>query len=209
MVDSRSDCGLRGRPERSEVHGSKLGRLRRARVRDPHELDEGLRGSDRVNERLRAERVAGDRRRPGRELPLRPRPDESPDRVAPAQELGGRCSRSRRQRRPPSFPALRRAYRRAGAFLERLLIDGPHKIANRIAPGLILAALIVDAALLMQVPTSFRILGYPELAILFFLAAALGGSGSSSESSRATARRRRGGSGNGEEVLSSRFSAEH
>jgi predicted unusual protein kinase regulating ubiquinone biosynthesis (AarF/ABC1/UbiB family) len=58
---------------------------------------------------------------------------------------------------------------------ERLLIDGLHKIANRIALGLILAALIVGAALLMQVPTTFRILGYPGLAILFFLAAAFGG----------------------------------
>ena len=58
---------------------------------------------------------------------------------------------------------------------ERLLIDGLHKIANRIALGLILAALIVGAALLMQVPTTFRILGYPGLAILFFLAAACGG----------------------------------
>jgi ubiquinone biosynthesis protein len=58
---------------------------------------------------------------------------------------------------------------------ERLLIDGLHKIANRIALGLVLAALIVGAALLMQVPTSFRILGYPGLAILFFLAAAFGG----------------------------------
>jgi predicted unusual protein kinase regulating ubiquinone biosynthesis (AarF/ABC1/UbiB family) len=58
---------------------------------------------------------------------------------------------------------------------ERMLIDGLHKIANRIALGLILAALIVGAALLMQVPTPFRILGYPGLAILFFLAAALGG----------------------------------
>ena len=56
-----------------------------------------------------------------------------------------------------------------------LLIDGLHKIANRIALGLILAALIVGAALLMQVPTTFRILGYPGLAILFFLAAAFGG----------------------------------
>jgi hypothetical protein len=54
-------------------------------------------------------------------------------------------------------------------------IDGLHEIANRIALGLIVAALIVGAALLMQVPTSFRILGYPGLAILFFLAAALGG----------------------------------
>ena len=61
------------------------------------------------------------------------------------------------------------------AIDETLLIDGLHKIANRIALGLILAALIVGAALLMQVPTIFRILGYPGLAILFFLAAAAGG----------------------------------
>jgi hypothetical protein len=61
------------------------------------------------------------------------------------------------------------------AIDETLLIDGLHKIANRIALGLILAALIVGAALLMQVPTTFGILGYPGLAILFFLAAALGG----------------------------------
>jgi ubiquinone biosynthesis protein len=58
---------------------------------------------------------------------------------------------------------------------ERLLIAGLHKIANRISLGLILAALIVGAALLMQVPTRFRILGYPGLAILLFLAAAIGG----------------------------------
>ena len=58
---------------------------------------------------------------------------------------------------------------------ERLLIDGLHKIANRISLGLVLAALIVGAALLMQVPTQFRILGYPGLAILLFFAAAFGG----------------------------------
>ncbi|MGH9442053.1 MAG: ABC1 kinase family protein [Thermoanaerobaculia bacterium] len=58
---------------------------------------------------------------------------------------------------------------------EELLIQGLHKIANRIALGLILAALIVGAALLMQVPTPFRILGYPGLAMLFFLGAAAGG----------------------------------
>jgi predicted unusual protein kinase regulating ubiquinone biosynthesis (AarF/ABC1/UbiB family) len=58
---------------------------------------------------------------------------------------------------------------------ERLLIDGLHKIANRISLGLVLAALIVGAALLMQVPTQFRILGYPGLAILLFLTAAFGG----------------------------------
>ena len=61
------------------------------------------------------------------------------------------------------------------AIDEELLIDGLHKIANRIALGLILAALIVGAAVLMQVPTRFQLLGYPGLAILLFLAAALGG----------------------------------
>lgn len=38
-----------------------------------------------------------------------------------------------------------------------------------------LAALIVGMALLMDVPTSFRLFGYPGLAILLFLAAAAGG----------------------------------
>jgi ubiquinone biosynthesis protein len=56
-----------------------------------------------------------------------------------------------------------------------LLLQGFQKVANRIASGLILAALIVGAALLMQVDTSFRILGYPGLAILCFIAAATGG----------------------------------
>jgi predicted unusual protein kinase regulating ubiquinone biosynthesis (AarF/ABC1/UbiB family) len=55
------------------------------------------------------------------------------------------------------------------------IIDGLQKVANRIALGLILAALILGAALLMQVPTSFSILGYPGLAILLFLGAAAGG----------------------------------
>ena len=61
------------------------------------------------------------------------------------------------------------------AIDERLLIEGLHKIANRIALGLILASLIVGAALLMHVPTRFQILGYPGLAMLFFLGAAAGG----------------------------------
>ena len=41
--------------------------------------------------------------------------------------------------------------------------------------GLVLAALIIGAAMLMEVETSFRILGYPGLAILCFLGAAVGG----------------------------------
>jgi hypothetical protein len=40
--------------------------------------------------------------------------------------------------------------------------------------GLILAALIVGAAMLMRVETNFRILGYPGLAILCFVGAAAG-----------------------------------
>jgi ubiquinone biosynthesis protein len=61
------------------------------------------------------------------------------------------------------------------AIDESVLIEGLQKIANRIAVGLVLAALIMGAALLMQVPTNFRIFGYPGLAMLFFLAAAAGG----------------------------------
>ncbi len=61
------------------------------------------------------------------------------------------------------------------AIDEKMLITGIQKIANRITMGLILAALIVGAALLMQVETDYTILGYPILAILFFLGAAIGG----------------------------------
>jgi len=58
---------------------------------------------------------------------------------------------------------------------ETLLLGGLQKIANRITLGLVLAALIVGAALLMHVPTSFRIAGYPGFAILCFVGAASGG----------------------------------
>lgn len=56
-----------------------------------------------------------------------------------------------------------------------LMLEGLQKVANRIASGLVLASLIVGAALLMRVETSFRVLGYPGIAILCFLAAAGGG----------------------------------
>jgi len=61
------------------------------------------------------------------------------------------------------------------AIDEKTLVVGFQKVANRITVGLIIAALIVGAAMLMQVETSFRIWGYPGLAILLFLAAAAGG----------------------------------
>lgn len=55
------------------------------------------------------------------------------------------------------------------------LMEGMQKIANRITLGVVLAALIIGAAMLMRVETTFTILGYPALAMLFFLAAAAGG----------------------------------
>ena len=56
-----------------------------------------------------------------------------------------------------------------------LLMAAFHKIANRITSGLVLAALIVGASLLMQVQTKFTILGYPGFAMICFIAAAAGG----------------------------------
>jgi ubiquinone biosynthesis protein len=52
-----------------------------------------------------------------------------------------------------------------------LLMRGFQKIANRITLGLIIAALIIGAALLMRVETSFRVFGYPGFAMLCFLGA--------------------------------------
>ena len=58
---------------------------------------------------------------------------------------------------------------------EGSIIDGLQKVANRITLGLLLAALIVGAAMLMRVETTFRLFGYPGFAMLFFLVAAAGG----------------------------------
>jgi ABC-type polysaccharide/polyol phosphate export permease len=54
-------------------------------------------------------------------------------------------------------------------------MEGLQKIANRVTTGLILAAMIVGASLMMRIETSWKILGYPGLAILCFLFAAAGG----------------------------------
>jgi ubiquinone biosynthesis protein len=61
------------------------------------------------------------------------------------------------------------------AIDETRLMTGFQKVANRITMGLVLAALIVGAAMLVRVETSFRILGYPGLAFILFLVAAGGG----------------------------------
>jgi predicted unusual protein kinase regulating ubiquinone biosynthesis (AarF/ABC1/UbiB family) len=61
------------------------------------------------------------------------------------------------------------------AIDEKIIIEGLQKVANRITLGLVVAALIVGAAMLMRVETSFRIFGYPGLAMIFFLLAAAAG----------------------------------
>ena len=52
------------------------------------------------------------------------------------------------------------------------LLESLQKIANRIAAGLITAALIVGAALMMRIDTGPRLFGYPAIALLLFLVGA-------------------------------------
>jgi predicted unusual protein kinase regulating ubiquinone biosynthesis (AarF/ABC1/UbiB family) len=61
------------------------------------------------------------------------------------------------------------------AIDEKIVLEGLQKVANRITLGLVVAALIVGAAMLMRVETSFRIFGYPGLAMILFLLAAAAG----------------------------------
>ncbi len=61
------------------------------------------------------------------------------------------------------------------AFDEVYMMEGLQKIANRITLGLVMAALIVGAAMLMQVETNFTLLGYPGLAMILFIGAVIGG----------------------------------
>jgi ubiquinone biosynthesis protein len=60
------------------------------------------------------------------------------------------------------------------AIDENKLLSGFQKIANRITMGLLMAALIVGAAMLIRIPTSFQLFGYPGIAIIFFSIAAIG-----------------------------------
>src|ERR1017187_4665669 len=57
----------------------------------------------------------------------------------------------------------------------RHLLNGFEKIANRVTTGIILAALIVGSALMMRIESSFRIFGYPGIAMICFLIAIGGG----------------------------------
>ncbi len=60
---------------------------------------------------------------------------------------------------------------------ELRLIEGIQKVANRITMGILLASLVMGAAILARIPTSFKILGYPGLAIMLFMLAAAGSIG--------------------------------
>jgi len=57
---------------------------------------------------------------------------------------------------------------------EKRLMEGFQKVANRITLGLVLAGMIVAAALMMRVQTSFKIMDYPGFAIVLFLLATAG-----------------------------------
>jgi predicted unusual protein kinase regulating ubiquinone biosynthesis (AarF/ABC1/UbiB family) len=54
-------------------------------------------------------------------------------------------------------------------------LGGIHKIANRITVGVVIAALLVSSSMMMRVPTSFTIFGYPGLAVLGYLLASAAG----------------------------------
>ena len=57
---------------------------------------------------------------------------------------------------------------------EHKFIQGLQKVANRITTGLILAAFIIGSSMLARVETSFRIFGYPGVAMLLFSVAIVG-----------------------------------
>ncbi len=56
---------------------------------------------------------------------------------------------------------------------EKEFIKAFQKVANRITVGLIIAALILGAALIMRIPTQWTMWGYPGFAVLLFLLAAI------------------------------------
>lgn len=58
---------------------------------------------------------------------------------------------------------------------EEYFIGALKEAANRLTLGLVFAALIIGAALLMDVETDFRVFGYPGIAMVFFILAAVGG----------------------------------
>jgi ubiquinone biosynthesis protein len=64
---------------------------------------------------------------------------------------------------------------RVDAIDEAELMRAIQKVANRVTTGLVVAALIVGAAMIMRVETETELFGYPALAIVLFLVAFLTG----------------------------------
>ncbi|WP_333909479.1 AarF/UbiB family protein [Pseudoxanthomonas sp. JBR18] len=66
---------------------------------------------------------------------------------------------------------------RISGLEESHLMESLQKIANRVAAGVVTAALILASALMMRIPTATTLFGYPAVAlILFFIGAILGAS---------------------------------
>ncbi len=56
----------------------------------------------------------------------------------------------------------------------KMVVEGIEKVANRITNAILLASLIIGAALLMRIDTSWHLFGYPAFAMLCFLGAGAG-----------------------------------
>ena len=56
---------------------------------------------------------------------------------------------------------------------ESELMRGIQKLANRVTTGVVVAALIIGAAMVMRIETDAKLFGYPTLAIVLFLVAFL------------------------------------
>jgi hypothetical protein len=54
---------------------------------------------------------------------------------------------------------------------ERDIMRSVQKLANRVTTGIVVAALVIGAALIMRIDTPTRVFGYPALAIVLFLIA--------------------------------------
>jgi len=55
---------------------------------------------------------------------------------------------------------------------ERDIMRSVQKLANRVTAGMVVAALVIGAALIMRIDTDAKLFGYPALAIVMFLIAA-------------------------------------
>ena len=80
---------------------------------------------------------------------------------------------------------------RVKALDEERLHTVLQRVANRVTLGIIIAATILGAAMMMRVPSDHRVFGYPAIAMLFFTFAVLAGRRWGSGSCSPTARSRR------------------